>query len=404
MNRASQAERSLSQLVRTAATWVALLGVSFCAKATPLRPGNGNEVLERVRSAPLDASARELRMARQRLSAEPNNLELAIRFARLAIERNSVEGDPRYLGRAQAALSPWWDREDIPSRVLVLRGMIRQAQHDFKHALADLDLAVERDPTDAQAWLTKSAVLAVTGDYEKARQACIPLAQLAPGLISLAAAANVSCLNGDAERGCAVLRTALSNPAQPDSRERVWAFTILGEASRRLGREPEAEACFKRVLELAPRDVYALGAYADLLLDQGRARDAARLLSDGERADALLLRLALAESLLRPIPSNFAMHTNNLAARFQEGHLRGDFVHLREEAQFELSLAKRPAAALRLAQENWVIQREPADARLLLECARQAHDKQAAAPVLEFMRRTHIQDEQLNRLTESLEP
>jgi hypothetical protein len=91
-------------------------------------------------------------MARQRLSAEPNNLELAIRFARLAIERNSVEGDPRYLGRAQAALSPWWDREDIPSRVLVLRGMIRQAQHDFKHALADLDLAVERDPTDAPNW------------------------------------------------------------------------------------------------------------------------------------------------------------------------------------------------------------------------------------------------------------
>ena len=62
---------------------------------------------------------------------------------------------------------------------------------------------------------------------------------------------------------------------------------------------------FKQALALGRRDPYLLGAYADLLLDQGRAREAAELLKNENRADGLLLRLALAESMLTPRPAAF---------------------------------------------------------------------------------------------------
>jgi tetratricopeptide (TPR) repeat protein len=374
------------------------------AFAEPFVPREGGQVLERLRSSPLDPDIRELRALRARLSVDPNNLELASRFARKAIERSRNEADPRYLGRAQTALAPWWDSTNAPAEALVLRATIRQAQHDFTNALTDLDLALHQAPGHAQAWLTRATILTVLGQYAAAKRACLPLAQLTPGLVALTAVANVSCLEGDAERGSTLLRNALIAYPQAEKSEEIWALTVLAEAAARLGRQGEAEEYFKRGLELAPRDAYLQGAYADLLLDQRRAEEAVSLLKDGMRTDGLLLRLALAESLLNPKPAILTTHLKVLAARFEEGHLRGDFVHLREEARFALCLRSSPREALRLAQGNWRVQHEPADARILLECALAAKDKTAAEPVLEFIRSTRIQDVCLNRLTKSFEP
>ena len=42
----------------------------------------------------------------------------------------------------------------------------------------------------------------------------------------------------------------------------------------------------------------------------------------------------------------FPAHLASLQARFEAGHLRGDFVHQREEARYTLELLHQPAAAL----------------------------------------------------------
>jgi tetratricopeptide (TPR) repeat protein len=374
------------------------------ASAEPFLPQEGGEVLERLRTSPLDPAARELRSLRVRLSADSNNLALASQYVRQCIERSRNDADPRYLGRAQAALAPWWNAAGAPADALVLRATIRQAQHDFTNALSDLDLALKQAPRNAQAWLTRATILTVLSDYPAARRSCIPLAQLAPGLVALTAAASVNCLDGDAERGCALLRNALDAYPHAAASEKIWALTVLGEASTRLGRQVEAADFFKRALELDARDTYSLCAYADLLLDEGRAEEAAGFLKDGLRTDAVLLRLALAESQLKPKPESLAIHVSTLAARFEAGHLRGDFVHQREEARFVLCLLGTPREALRLAQENWRVQREPADVRILLESALAAHDLTAAQPALEFVRTSHLQDVRLQKLVEAINP
>jgi hypothetical protein len=154
-------------------------------------------------------------------------------------------------------------------------------------------------------------------------------------------------------------------------------------------------------LSLSTGDSYLLGAYADFLLEQGRNDDVINLLQDKTRADALLLRYAIA--LKATGASTATTQRDNLRARFDAAMLRGDTVHQREQARFELQLMNNPKRALQLAQANWLVQKEPADARIFLEAAFAAKDKAAAQPVLTWLKKVALEDRALTRLTKSLE-
>src|SRR5262249_6966360 len=95
-------------------------------------------------------------------------------------------------------------------------------------------------------------------------------------------------------------------------------------------------------------------------------------------------------------------HVATLSARFAASRLRGDTVHRREEARFTLHLLNDPAAALRLATENWQVQREPWDARLMLETALAARQPHAPTDVLDWLHATGLQDPQISLLVQRL--
>src|SRR5450631_2241033 len=145
---------------------------------SPRVPTDDSEVLERLPAGADDARQRERERLRAALAAHPEDLRTAVTLARMEIETSRARSDPRYLGYAQAALAPWWELPDAPVPVLVLRATIRQSLHDFDGALADLDRVVKLAPGGAQAWLTRSIVLTVRGEYDEARKSCEPLLQL----------------------------------------------------------------------------------------------------------------------------------------------------------------------------------------------------------------------------------
>jgi len=74
---------------------------------------------------------------------------------------------------------------------------------------------------------------------------------------------------------------------------------------------------FSAALASEPEDQYLRGAYAAVLLDQGRSAEVASLLKDWTRNDGLLLRLTLAESRLPEAKASFEAHRAELAAREQ---------------------------------------------------------------------------------------
>lgn len=57
-----------------------------------------------------------------------------------------------------------------------------------------------------------------------------------------------------------------------------------------------------------------------------------------------------------------------------------------------LQLLHNPQLALRLAQMNWQVQRESADAKILLESALAADNHEAAKPVLNWLSTNHVED------------
>src|SRR5262249_56533611 len=81
-----------------------------------------------------------------------------------------------------------------------------------------------------------------------------------------------------------------------------------------------------------------------------------------------------------------------------ESRVRGARVQLREEARFTLHLLNAPKAALQLAQENWQVQKEPADVRILLEAALAAGDAAAIDTVKEWLGNSGLEDVELRRI------
>jgi hypothetical protein len=383
-------------LVRIA---VVLLTCTGVLHATPFVPESDEELLEHLPTV-ANPLIRELRSLRQQLAREPNNLELATRLARRYIELGRAESDPRYYGYAQGSLKTWWHLAEAPAEVLVLRATIRQNRHDFDGALADLSALLSREPRHAQGWLTRAVILQVRGEYRDAQRSCLPLMNPADTLLAVTCLASVSSLSGQAGRSYELLlRTLQAAPSAPQE-VRLWSLTTLAEIAVRLGKNKEAERLFREALALEQPDAYLFAAYADFLLDQNRPQAVAVLLKDEIRVDGLLLRLALSEQRLGS--EQFAAHLASLRARFAASRMRGDTLHQGEEARFTLQLLNQPLEALRLAQANWAVQREPRDARILLEAAIACGDSSAARPVLEWLSETKLEDVRLKQVVERL--
>lgn len=359
------------------------------AERVPFTPASDAVVLERVPATAGDARARERASLRRALAARPEQLDLALRLARLDLEEGRRRGDPRYLGRAQAALAPWWDAASPPPGVRLLRATILQGRHEFPAALADLEAAVKEDPRDAQAWLTRAVVLGVRGEHAEAARSCAPLTALAGPLTAAVCEAQVKSLAGHSRQASALLVDALARGTQGPEAE-AWALSTLAEAAARAGDAARAEKLFVRTLALDPGDAYTRAAFADLLLDAGRPSEAAALVRGHTGDDNQFLRLVLAETALGSAEA--AKLAAELSERYAASRLRGDGLHAREEARFALHVEKAPDKALTLARASWDVQREPWDTRLLLEAALAAGKPEAAAPALAFLQATGCED------------
>jgi tetratricopeptide (TPR) repeat protein len=368
--------------------------------AEPYTPRDDAEVLERL-PVTVTAEKSTLRRLRSAFERDPGNFERAAKLAWRYIAVSRAESDPRYRGYAQAVLARWWNLAHPPSELLVLRATLYQARHDFDHALADLSQLLSRDPRNAQAWLTRAVILQVRGEYAEAKSSCSRLRVLAESLVSAACIYSVAGRNGNGRDSYRRLRLVLQARPNSDARLRLWILAILAEMAAGLGEPAAAENYFRQALALRVRDAYLLNAYADFLLDRGDPAKVIDLMAAEARADGSLLRLALAEKRLDT--SELGDHIAALEARFAASRRRGDAIHLREEARFTLHLLQRPQRALELAIENWRVQREPWDARLVLEAAIAVQTPSAAAPVLQWLSRSHLENVRIQALVEQLE-
>jgi len=356
------------------------------ALAAPYVPRDDSTVLERLpmrRSDPVAAELRQLRGA-----------ALARRYFELAMS----QGDPRYVGYAEAALRK--ADNDPPAEVLFVRGLLKQYRHDFDGALADLEGASKLAPEHIGAHAWRAAIFMVRAEYAAAREECRALEPLASDLLATGCRAAVDGATGKARAAHDELKAALD--ARPDAAAeiRLWTLTRLAEFAGRFGEPSLAERHFREALALGVRDDFLLAAYADFLLEQKRPQEVGTLLKKWGQSDNLLLRVALAAQA-QDLPEA-RKHAQALGERFAAAGLRGERLHLAEEARYLLDLKGEPKAALAAASENWKAQREPRDAAVLLEAALAAGERKAAAPALRWLDESGFEDARLLRLAAKL--
>ena len=374
-----------------------LVLILYCnpVNAKPYIPGDMNEVLEQL-PINADLSSSNYKNLRTQLLANPNNVNVATKLARLYIERSRDEGDPRYLGYAQAALAPWWHLDKPPIEVIVLRATLFQSTHQFGKSLKDLDAALKLDPNNGQAWVTRATILQVQGEYAQALKSCEHLYALAPPLITLTCVANVRNLSGDARQSYQDLKLGYQQEPDKNPGIQVWVLTLLAEMAVRLGDTVAADSTFVQAIKIEKPDSYLLGTYSDFLLDQNRPQEVIKLLKDKTNNDALLLRYA--EALKNAHSDQAEFQIQSLQQRFAAAMLRADTVHQREQSRFELRLMHNPVKALEIAQQNWLVQKEPADARVYLEAAVAANNKNALATMVRWLKASHLEDATLNKI------
>lgn len=365
--------------------------------ADPYLPSDDAQIMEQL---PNSVASSALTYLQTKLARQPEDMHLALSLAQQHIEQARLSGDPRHLGRAEAALAPWWNWTQPPVPVLVMRAILRQANHEFDAALADLGQAVERDPGNAQAWLTRASIFQARGDYFNARKDCHQLQTLNQATIASICQAEIASLNGNAALAHRQFQYRLEQLGANEVDTRRWLEGLLADSSERLGDSPGAEAYYRAALAVATPDLYLLTTYADFLLDRGRFSEVITLLDSYQEADAALLRLVIAaQQSQHPKTASFR---DTMQARFDASRARGSNLHRREEARFALEVLRQPVTALTLARANWDVQREPADARVLLQAALAAEKPAAAQPVLHWLRETGLEDRRLVPLVMAL--
>jgi tetratricopeptide (TPR) repeat protein len=368
--------------------------------AAPYIPADDNEVLETL-PQDLLANRDELTPLRRQLADDPTNIELASNLASRYLQMGKQEGDPRFYGYAQAAIEPWWEVADPPPAILKLRAKLKERDHRYDAALADLRLLVEVQPQNVQAWIELANIYWVQGKYAEARQACDRLSEFADPVATIICSVSVQAVTGEAEEAYTALAEIM-----PTVRERwpgaaQWVLTMQAEIAQALGRDRDAEQHYRAGLANDAKDYYVLRSYADFLLDRGRQEEVLPLVSD-HTADTGILLLAAIAARRCGQEALAAEWTAQLKSRFEETRLRGDQPHGKFEARYELELRNDPQRALTVAVANWQQQKAPRDTRNVLEAAIAAKEPAAAREALRFLKENRTQDIALVNLAQQL--
>lgn len=366
-----------------------LAGFLTAAWAVPtLQPAGDDVVLEvlpvitRIRP---NASAAHLQSA---ISKTANPVAAAL-AAREDIQLARQTGETRHWGRAQAQLSPWWNRADAPPDIAILQATVQQGRHEFEAARKVLTATLARAPDHAQGWLNLAALERLSARYPQALEACERVARAAQAFYASACRLETWSLQGQHDNALTGLRGLLAITS--DAGQQSWLLSLIAESQERAGHDTAAADAYERSLKSEP-DLYTAIAWSDLLLRSGKYSRALSVLESLPETDAVILRRAHAWKQLGD--GRWKGARALLKERTIELTRRGDdpSLHGRELALAALWLDGDGAQALSLARSNLQLQREPLDWWVALQSASMARDSAARDELQAAVRAAGLQD------------
>ncbi len=305
------------------------------------------------------------------------------------------QGDPRYLGYADAQLRVLLAKYPADLGTQLLQARLLQANHHFDAAERVLNtLLASPSAVHSEAALMSASIALVQGRYAHATKRCHQLTGLAMLPFSLICQAQVQGATGQASEALARLNALPAKQLGLTSDQRTWWRLSQADMADRLGSDNSAETDYREAA--AAGSAEAVAAYADWLFWQGHARDSLSLLAPWTAHDGLLSLLTRAEQQLG-LSKPAAAHKQQALGRWQAFLARGEPGHERELATFYLDVMQQPATALRLAQRNWTVQRETADYRIYIRAALAQSAKKDLAILAKWQASTKFEDVRVQR-------
>jgi hypothetical protein len=392
---------------RRSLRWVLLGCVAASAlHAEPYTPVSDDEVVERL---PAGFRRAEARQDQDRLANDPENLRESLALAASYLETARAEGDGRYFGFAQAVLSPWWDRDPIPTEVLFFRGRIRAGLWAFEPAGRDLDRLTALEPHHVGAQRLRFDIALCRGEWELAEQLLTRASAVTPGDDWVLARARLARLRGPVSSAESWVTSWLDSTPTLRLEERHAALGLLADLALQSGRADLARQRFEAQRSLGRRDVSATVAYGDFLLDQGEPAAVIEMANDEAASAAVALRLVVALDLLSRDDAASSIRDRRQALadqarqQLESQERRGDPSGLPESVYYRLRIEKSAGEAVSQARDLWSLRRELGDARWALSAAVAARELGLGRAVADWIRTNHIADARLKPLVEKVE-
>jgi tetratricopeptide (TPR) repeat protein len=373
--------------------FISLLALLFhgVVLATPFNPTHHEEVLCLLPSDQWSVKIRSLQSL-ERTRPLTNSEERELIYS--ALEKNRLDGGASAFLLAKdriAKLSP----KDVSVETLFLKAICEQRNHDFSKALETLDQLLKTDPRHQGGWLVNASIFQLLGRYEESRAAVIKLFGLRASGASALAGAHLASVNGETEKAFNLLIQSL--PFNPSRAEELWGATLLAEVAARLGRMSVAREWFGKVLIAAEPDFFSKLSYCDFLLQRSEFVEAANFITsarlDSNHPFVLLRQLEAERGLKLENKTEFRRKAKKLKLDlFDPEH---ETIHWRERARFLQRVVPASSQALTNALENWKMQKEPIDARLVLETALSNKRPQDAEPVIKWVEKYRWPEPQL---------
>lgn len=316
------------------------------------------------------------------VTAPPPSLDSALDEAKRQLALLVRTGSPGAAVAVQNLVSPWLDQS---SRAVLLLARSQQHQHQFDLALQTLQRYPAEPPHHLEAALLQASILRLQGNYPAALDACARIPARLPE--SELCRWPIRSLQGELPAAVAAL-SVLSLPAQAPTLAH-WRHSELAEMHERLGDDEQALRHWLSALKQDSKDLFTATAASDLLIRLGRADAALQLLQDLPPRDTVLIRRAAARKALNQ--DDWEPLAEQVWQRLQIAEQVHGQAHPRELAQIAL-LKGQSLPALEWAQRNWQEQKEPLDARLLIQAAIAADRTSAAEAVRQWLWQTGLQD------------
>ena len=308
-----------------------------------------------------------------------------------------TENDLRAYGHTLTLADRWPSDWEQPPLLHLVKAAVLQHNHLFSLAQEELNLILEVDPQNLQALVMRSQIGLVTGDYAAVARQCELLRNLRETLPALNCQTQLDGLTGRGEQALAVIEVTVSSGGL-SAAELLELHITAATIAHRLALPEQAERHYQAALGLDTNNHYVLVNYVDWLTDQGRNKEALKLLVGREDTHTdLELKLIHARILVSAEPSpSVATLLQEIDQEIIAASQRGEDAPHKLIARYALDLRFDPEQACEAALRNWSLQKEPSDILLLARAAAADGDLKILHRLQEFRDRTGLQDYRLD--------